>query len=488
MTASPGVHGPAGLDVEVFVTPGLGDSSYLLAAGDEAVVVDPQRDAWRFLVAAEARGWRIRSVLETHVHNDYASGAHEIRAATGAELLVPARGRYTFDHRAMDDGDEVAIGDLRIVARATPGHTPEHLAWEVRRPGGASANRAGTAAGDEVVEAVFTGGSLLVGSAGRSDLLGPAMAGQLARDQYRSIQRLALLADDVRVLPTHGAGSFCVASGSENASRTSTMGAERLGNPAVWGTDEDTFIGAHLAGLLAFPAYYEHMAPLNRAGAPVLGERPDPTPLAPGLVAAHLAAGGWVVDARDRYDFAAAHIPGSINVELDDSFAAYVGWVVPFGDPIVLVLPERGPIGAGSGRVDPAEATMTQLLRIGYDNVLGSLEGGIAAWTGPDRETRSYPTASMRDLHEERVRRGRDVPVLDVRQAEECRTVPAVAGSRRIFVGDLAARATELQGTDEIWVHCASGYRASLAASLLDRMGVPVRLVASGGGEDWARF
>lgn len=471
------------LDLEVFSTPGLGDNSYLLAAGDEAIAIDPQRDAWRFLAAAESRGWRIRSVLETHVHNDYASGAHEIRAATGAELIVPARGRYAFDHRAADEGFEVLLGDLRIVARATPGHTPEHLAWEVRRVGGVKPTPSGAANADDDIEAVFTGGSLLVGSAGRSDLLGPALAERLARDQFRSIQRLGALPDDVRVLPTHGAGSFCVASGSAGSTRTTTVGAERLSNPAVWGTSERAFVDGHLAGLLAFPAYYEHMAPLNRAGAPVLGALPVPAALSVEAVAGHLDAGGWVVDARDRHAFAAAHLPGSINVELDESFAAYVGWVVPFGERIVLVLPERGPLG-----VDAAEATITQLLRIGYDNIVGFVEGGVDAWSRTGRATRSYPTATMRDLSDERTRLGNEVPVLDVRQAEEWRTTPAISDAQRIFIGDLADRVGEVGSDGEVWVHCATGYRAAVAASLLDRAGIPVRLVASGGGADWGRL
>ncbi len=458
------------LELDVFVTPGLGDNSYLLASGDEAVVVDPQRDAWRFLEVAMTRGWSIRAVLETHVHNDYASGAHEIRAATGADLVVPAAGRYTFDHRPAEDGFELTLGDLALVARATPGHTPEHIAWEVCGP-------------DAAPRAVFTGGSLLVGSAGRSDLLGTDVAEGLAREQFRSIQRLAALPDDVRVLPTHGAGSFCVAAGSTGEARTSTIGAERFANPAVWGADEDAFVRGHLSGLPAYPAYYRHMAPLNRAGAPVLGGLPPLASLAVDEVAAALEEGAWIVDARERHAFAAGHIPGSLNVELADSFAAYVGWAVPFGVPIVLVLPEPPE--------RPATTAVTQLLRIGWDRVHGVLDGGVAAWMATGRPTRAYPTASMRDLHRERVERGNHVPVLDTRQEPEWRTQPGVPDARRIFVGDLPARLDELaaaSSAEETWVYCATGYRAAVAASLLDRAGIPVRLVARGGGADWARF
>ena len=191
------------MDLELFQTPGLGDSSYLLASDREAVLVDPQREAWRFVEAARQRGWRIRHVLETHVHNDYLSGALETRAATEAEIVAPARGGYEFEHRAVEDGDAVEIGGLRLTALATPGHTPEHLAWLV--------TDLATGRADPAPSAVFSGGSLLVGSVGRTDLLGPALTDALTRDQQRSLQRLAELPASTKVLPTHGAGSFCSA-------------------------------------------------------------------------------------------------------------------------------------------------------------------------------------------------------------------------------------------------------------------------------------
>jgi glyoxylase-like metal-dependent hydrolase (beta-lactamase superfamily II) len=249
------------MDYELFVTPGLGDNSYLLVSAGEAVVVDPQRDAWRFLSAADARKLRVRYVLETHVHNDYVSGALEIRAAAQAEIGAPARGKYEFPHRAMAEGDEIRIGALRIVAWETPGHTPEHIAWLVYEDGRA----------DPV--AVFGGGSLIVGTAGRTDLLGPDVADDLTRAQFRSLRRLAALPPSVQLLPTHGAGSFCTASvGSRD--RTSTIGDELRSNPALAARDEDSFVRRQLEGLRAYPAYYAHMAGINRAGPPVLGGLP----------------------------------------------------------------------------------------------------------------------------------------------------------------------------------------------------------------------
>jgi hydroxyacylglutathione hydrolase len=440
------------MDLELFVTGGLGDNSYLLVSGDEAVVVDPQRDAWRFVAAAQARRATIRAVLETHVHNDYVSGAHEIRAATGAQIVAPARGRYEFPHRGADEGDELPLGDLRLVALATPGHTFEHISWLV--------NDRDTAA------AVFTGGSLLVGSAGRPDLLGEEFTDGLTREQYASLRRLAALPAEARVLPTHGAGSFCVAA-MPATERTSTIGTECRENPLMAARDLAEFSAELRSELMAYPAYYAHMAPVNRRGAPVLGGLPDIPALTQPEITREAGAGTWIIDARDRGDFAAAHIPGSVNIELNSGFASYAGWLLPFGAPLILVLPE--PAG------ESLEEAATQLLRIGWPQPLGYLDGGIGAWSGG---LRSYPVADAADLCHA-MARGEDPFVLDVRQELEWAwgTIP---GSRPMFVADLPARLDDIPRDRPAWVICSNGHRASIAASLLDRAGIPVRLVAVG--------
>ena len=457
----------ARMDLELFVTPGLGDASYLLASGRDAVLVDPQRDAWRFLEVAERRGWRVRHVLETHVHNDYLSGALETRAATGAEIAAPARGGYRFEHRAMDEGDTIELGALRLTAMATPGHTPEHLAWLVGP----------TDAPDEP-SAVFTGGSLLVGSAGRTDLLGPALTDALTRDQQRSLRRLAELSDAVEVLPTHGAGSFCSA-GPASASRVSTIGAERLANPTfgLAGGGLADFRGGVLGGLGRFPAYYAHMAGINRRGPRVLGRLILPPALAPAAFEASANAGTTIIDARGRAAFAAAHVPGSINIELDGTFAGYVGWLVPFGAPLLLVLPERSP--------DALAQATTELLRIGYEWVSGWLEGGVTAWAESGRRVGSYATTTMRALHQERAAGEAASILLDVRQPIEWQNDGIVPGAERIFVADLPARLAELPAGSPVTVFCKSGSRATIAASLLDRAGVEVRVVTRGGAGRW---
>ena len=343
------------MDLEIVLTPGLGNATYLLASDGEAVVVDPPRDAWRVTAVADARGWRLTHVVETHVHNDYLSGALELRAARRAEIVAPARGRYAFEHRGVDEGDTVEVGGLRLVARATPGHTP-------RAPG-----LGGPAEGADGPSAVLTGGSLLVGSAGRTDLLGADATDELTRAQFASLRELAACRTTWRSCrPTDRAASARPV--RSTASRTSTIGTERRMNPLLAASDEAAFRAALLGGLGAYPTYYEAMAPINRAGPLVLGRPAVPPPLDAAAFAAAVAAGAHVVDGRPRAEFAAGHLPGSTNIELTDSFASYVGWFVPFGAAVALVLPE--PLE------EALEEAAVQLFRIGYDRVVGGLAGG----------------------------------------------------------------------------------------------------------------
>jgi hydroxyacylglutathione hydrolase len=454
------------VDLELFHTPGLGDSSYLVASGREAVLVDPQRDAWRFVEAARQRGWRIRHVLETHVHNDYLSGALETRAATRAEIVAPARGRYEFEHRPVDEGDAVEVGGLRLTAWATPGHTPEHLAWlvtDLERGEGPTA--------------VFSGGSLLVGSVGRTDLLGPALTEALTRDQQRSLQRLAELPASTQVLPTHGAGSFCSA-GPVGTQRTTTIAAEEFANPAfrLADTDADAFRVEALAGLGRVPAYYAHMAAINRRGPRVLGRLILPEALDPAGFEAKAATGVTIVDGRKRKDFAAGHVRGSLNIELASAFSGYVGWLVPFAEPVLLVLPDAPDA--------LAEAT-TELIRIGYERVFGWLEGGVDAWAASGRPIARYETTTMRELGMEHAAGKSDGLLLDVRQPIEWQDEGVVPGSRQIFVADLPERVGDLPTGEPITVFCRSGHRASMAASILERAGREVRLVTQGGAGAW---
>ncbi len=452
------------MDRELVPTPGLGNTASLLSGGREAVVVDPPRDAWRVIAAAETRGWRITHVVETHVHNDYLSGALELRSALGAEILAPARGRYAFAHRAMDEGDTLEIDGLRLTALSTPGHTPEHLAWEIATDG------------SDGPAAVATGGSLLVGSAGRTDLLGTDRTDELTRAQFRSLRALAALPDDVVVLPTHGAGSFCSV-GAAEAERTTTIGRERRSNPLLAVDDEERFRTTLLDGLGPYPRYYAEMGAINRAGPPVVGRLPEVPLIDVDAARAAIAGGAHVVDARSRRDFAAGHIRGSQSIELGDSFASYVGWFVPFGAAVVLVLP------------DPAEDALveatTQLFRIGYDRIVGRLDGGVEAWTAAGGSVSSYPVTSARAIAGELASGSRPL-LLDVRYPQEWRDDGTVPGAIELSIGDLASRLEVLPRDAPITVMCKTGSRASIAASMLDAAGFDVRLMAAGGAPDLA--
>jgi hydroxyacylglutathione hydrolase len=451
------------MDVEVFVTPGLGDNTYLIVSADEAVLIDPQRDVGRFLAAAQARGAVIRHVLETHVHNDYVSGALEIRAATGGEIGAPAKGGYGFHIRPLAEGDEVKVGDVRLVAIETPGHTAEHLAYLVYEAGGL----------DPV--AVLTGGSLMVGGAGRTDLLGPDLTPELTRAQYRTLHRLAELPPDAQVLPTHGAGSFCGSGAPVSPDRTSTIRLELGRNRALASPDEASFIRQQLSGLLAYPDYYRAMAPINRAGPGLLRDVAAPAALSAPEVLERRDGGAWIVDGRWRIPFARAHVPGSINAELDDSFGSYVGWVVPFDAPIVLVLPEP--------EDESLDRAVTQLLRIGYEHVGGYLRGGMDAWRAAGLPVGSYRTAGLEEMCRA-YRSGMASRILDVRQTTEW-DAGHIPESRHVFVGDLPERLEEIPRDEDAWVICATGHRAALASSLLDREGIPVRLVEGTGVPDF---
>ncbi|MFD0272129.1 rhodanese-like domain-containing protein [Streptomyces sp. NPDC127106] len=452
-------------EIEILTTASLGDTSYLLVSGDEAALVDPQRDSWELMESCAGRGVRIRYALETHVHNDYLSGALEVRAATGATVAGPARAPYAFDHLGLAEGDEITVGDATLRAMETPGHTAEHTSYlvfdGVRFDGVRPDHPA----------AVFTGGSLLVGTAGRTDLCGPGRTEELARAQYRSLRRLALLPDGTRILPTHGAGSSCSA-GPAAAERTTTVGAERRTNPALTAADEEEFVSGRMAGLPPYPAYYHHMAPVNRSGPPVLGGLPALRPLTPAAVEGLAGGGAQIVDGRDRSSFAAGHLPGSICEELDDRFASLVAEVVPFGTRLVLVLPD--PAG------EAGREAVRQLLRIGYDNIAGHLAGGVDAWAAAGRPLRSFRTADAAELAGHLAERR----VLDVRPESPDGGIP---GALAVPLAELPRRLGALPRDREIWTVCGSGRRATIAASLLDRAGIPVTAVTRGGAADLVR-
>ncbi|GLY06437.1 MBL fold metallo-hydrolase [Actinoplanes sp. NBRC 101535] len=418
----------------------LGDRSYLVHDGRVAFVVDPQRDIDRILTLATSEGVQITHVFETHIHNDYVTGGYALAAATGAAYHVNADDPVTFDRIPVSDGDVIAVGDtMRVRVLATPGHTFTHLSYALDA--------------DEQQVAVFSGGSLLYGSVGRPDLLGPDHTHTLVRHQYASAHRLATeLPDSAAVYPTHGFGSFCSATQSEAS--TATIGSEKLINPVLT-HDEQTFVDELLAGLDAWPAYYAHMATANTAGptAPDLSlpDRADAEQLRQ-----RIAAGEWVVDLRNRVAFTAGHLAGTLNFGLDGSFATYLGWLIPWGTPLTL-------LGETPDQIAEAQR---ELVRIGIDRPAAHATGTPQQWAG-GKALAAIPRATFADLA--LIRHHRQVTVLDVRRDLE-RAGAHIDGALHIPLHDLPHRIDDVPG-GEIWVHCAAGYRAAIAASLLAATG-----------------
>ncbi len=442
------------LNVEVIDTSELGDRSYVVHDGHTAVVIDPQRDIDRVQKVLTDLGLRLAAVAETHIHNDYVTGGLELAAQTGADYLVCADDDVTFERRPVSDGDVLAYGPLEIQVIATPGHTHTHLSYAVSHHD------------DSDDRAVFTGGSLLYGSVGRTDLLGDDHTDELTRAQFHSARKLvSLLPADTGVYPTHGFGSFC-SSGSAAGGDSSTIGEERKRNDALTEDDEDAFVAALVENLTAYPSYYAHMGAINKEG-------PGPIDLSPpqSVDAAELRrrvdAGEWVVDLRDRKVYPAGHLRGSIGIDLGGQFATYLGWLMPWGTDVTL-------IGESADQVADAQREM---VRIGIDRPAGAAAGEVSSLV-PDDELADYPVVTFEDLKKEPTERsdGQEPPtVLDVRRDDE-RADEAIPGSSHIPIHALLERLDEVpSGT--LWVHCASGYRASICASLLAREGHDVVLI-----------
>jgi len=427
-------------EVMTIETPSLGDRSYLIHDGADAVVVDPQRDIGRVLAAAESRHVRITYVLETHIHNDYVTGGLALARQTGAAYGVAASEEVSFDRLAIGDNDQLGAGSLTVTALHTPGHTPGHLSFVLSEAG-------------QGPFAVFTGGSLLYGAVGRTDLIGPQHTEQLTRAQYRSIRRLAEeLPGDVAVYPTHGFGSFCSATPTTGTS--STIGHERLANIALR-SDEDTFVRELLGGLGAYPRYYVHMGPANRLG-PSAAELTPPAQVDPAELRRRIDAGEWIVDLRERRAFARGHVTGTISIELGDSFSTYLGWAIAWGTPLTLI----------GDRPDHIAAAQVQLMRIGIDQIAGAATGPTGALAVAGKIS-SYPVTDFDGLAAAWGQPGQ--VVLDVRRPDEWRA-GHLSGAVHIPFWELEPRTGEVP-TGEVWVHCASGFRAAIGASILARAG-----------------
>lgn len=430
-----------------FVNEGLGHSSYLADLGDgRALVVDPTRIPSAQRAHAADAGLAIAYTADTHTHADYVSGSPDL-AADGATFLAPAAAQLTHDHRGLADGDVLELGRYRLEAVATPGHTPDHLSYVLHDVAGPVA--------------LFSGGSLMVGTVGRTDLAGHEHREALARELHRALHaRILTLPDDLPVYPTHGAGSFCSSPGG--AERTTTIGRERVADPLL-SMGEDEFVEALLAGLGSFPGYFRRLPAVNRRGVAVHDEVPALAALGPEDVERLVADGAVVVDARGVEDFAAAHVPGSLSIALRPVFASWLGWLVDLDRPVVLVLGD-----------DQDEGDLVrQALTVGHDALAGRLAGGIDGWTRTGRAVASTELLDVDVI---------DRPLVDVRQAGEYEAGHA-PGATNVELGALPA--ASLAG-GPVATMCGRSERAMTAASILERGGRSDVAVVRGGFSAWS--
>ena len=440
------------------VDEGLGNSAYVVELGDgRALVVDPARDPTPYLSLARGRRLRIAYAAETHLHADFLTGSRELAAADGAQVLAPRASRVGFVHRGLEDGEEVDLGGLSLRVLATPGHAPEHVSYLLLDGGRPLA--------------LFSGGALLVGSVARTDLASPELTEPLARAAYRSLhQRLLPLPDELAVYPTHGAGSFC--SAPVGGGRTTTIGVERRHNRLLAAPDEDTFVTELLASFGSYPPYFLRLRERNRVGPELLGSDWRILPLlSTDQVRQHVAGGGVLVDARPVTAFAAGHIPGALSIALRPAFASWLGWLVNDTRPLVFVLDEDQDRGE----------LVRQCRTIGYDQLVGELAGGMAAWQAAGLPQAQLPLVKAEQLG--------DQPgmVLDVRQAREV-AEGYLPGAAAVELGALAGNPLPAELPEgPVTVMCAHGERAMTAASLLERAGRQDLRVVLGGPGHWQR-
>jgi glyoxylase-like metal-dependent hydrolase (beta-lactamase superfamily II) len=431
---------------------GLGNTSWLVdMGGDAALVIDPERAPEPYVQAADGLGLSIRYAVETHLHADFVTGSREL-AALGADVFAAAAGQVRWPHRSVADAERFDLGRFGLRVLATPGHTPEHVAYVLTE-------------GDRPL-AVFSGGSLLVGAVARTDLIDPADTEGLTRALWRSIHSdLLALPDDVAVFPTHGAGSFCSAAGGSR--RWTTIGEERRGNPLLAAPDEDTFVGWVLDGLGTYPPYFLRLRALNRSGPRVFGVRPQLPALAADEVTALRDKGALVIDARSVADYAAGHVTGSLSIALRPQFASWLGWLVPDPDtPLLFVTDDQ---------TDRAEL-VRQCLNIGYEELAGELAGGVDAWAAGGGQVATTELADSGGLA--------DRLVIDVRQAAEY-AAGHVPGATHVELGSLADSLSRLPA-GPVAVMCGHGERAATAASVLEASGHTDVAVFQGGPDDWS--
>ena len=450
------------VQIERFYLGCLAHASYMVASGGVAAVIDPQRDVDIYLEAAAANGWKIEHIIETHVHADFVSGHHELAECTGAEIYLGAGSGAEFPHIAVRDGDGIEFGQCRLRFLQTPGHTAESiciLMQDRSRP--------------ERPAVVFTGDTLFVGDVGRPDLSPTHTPQQLAAALYNSLhEKLLTLPDDTEIYPAHGAGSLCGRNMSLESS--STIGKQRRSNYALLARSSEEFIHLLTDNLTAAPEYFAREVDLNRKGAGPLSQLPRLALLPAAEVLLLQSEGAVVLDTRPSTQFAAAHVPGSIHIALTGQYASWAARILGLDTPLVIVGEDP----------DSVRESQMRLARVGMESVVGYLEDGISGWAKSGFDFGSTPQIAVDDLADLLDREPERITLLDVREAAEVEA-GAMENALHIPLGKLKTRIEELNSEKLVVVLCRSGYRSSIATSILRHAGVQDIANLMGGFDAW---
>ncbi len=447
---------------EQFYLACLAHASYMIGSEGRAAVVDPQRDVEIYLQEAAKNGLRIAHIVETHLHADFVSGHRELAARSGATIHVGARARALYAHHPVREGDEIRFGRVALRFLETPGHTEESICVLVTDL-------------DRSPEpwAVLTGDTLFIGDVGRPDLSPNHTPQELAGFLYDSLHaKLLRLPDSVEVYPAHGAGSLCGRNISPE--RRSTIGKERTFNYALQPMSREEFVSLLTADLPTRPEYFQRDAEINRGGAATLGDLPDLPAMSPQEVAQRQGSGVIVLDTRPAPQFGAGHVPGAIHIALSGQYASWAGILIGLDQPLILVAedPER-----------LAESRM-RLARVGMEKVTGYLDGGVLSWQKAGLPLDQVPQISVLDLHRQLDAHPDDLQVVDVRKPIEWEA-GHIEQARLKPLDQLRTLLAGLDPQKPIAVHCKSGYRSSIASSLLERAGFRQVMNVVGGFDAW---
>ncbi|HPD16217.1 MAG TPA: rhodanese-like domain-containing protein [Planctomycetota bacterium] len=445
--------------VQQFYVEGIAHLSYLVGGKKACAIIDPRRDVDEYLAAAKAMGLKITHILETHLHADFVSGHLDLAQRTGAAIYAPKSGGCKYSHVAVAEGDSFNVEDMRVRVLDTPGHTPDCICYVVTDQ----------SRGDEPV-AVFSGDTLFVGDVGRPDLF-PGRGKELAASLFGNLKKLMALPDTCLVYPAHGAGSLC--GKAMGAMRVSTIGYERAHNPALQHKTLDDFSKALLSGMPEAPDHFARCSDINRRGPALVAELSAPKPLSPAEVQALSSQGHVVLDARDYASFGGAHVPGAINIDGAHNFSTFCGWLLPPDKPIILV--------ARTAEEVPALATM--LRRVGLDDVMGYLDGGMGPWITSGLPVARIPTMTVHEA-QEACKSKTPIVFLDVRAAGEW-NASHIEGATHMPLPATRTQFGELDRAATIALVCKSGARASTAGSILQQKGFRSLAVVAGGMTAW---